>query len=123
MAAPEHTSSATILVVADDPDVRELAVQFLTGMGIPVLEAASGAEALTLLASHPEIGVLFSDVCLPGMNGAELAARARRRWPELRIVMTSAYVAGIMVRDVEFLPKPYRMHELVRKLVGMLKIE
>jgi two-component SAPR family response regulator len=53
---------------------------------------------------------------MPGMSGVELAREARRRRPGLRVVLTSAYVGGATIRDVDFLPKPYRMGDLGRTL-------
>jgi CheY-like chemotaxis protein len=112
-----------VLVVDDDADVREIAAQFLIGMGVRVFEAESGTQALARLERHPEIGVLFSDVRMAGgMNGVELASEARRRRPDLQIIMTSGYVGGVLLRDVDFLPKPYRLRDLARKIVGSLTI-
>jgi CheY-like chemotaxis protein len=115
--ADEMTSASRhVLVVEDDDDVRALAVELFEELGFVVHAAASGPEALTLLAAQPKIGVLFSDVRMPGMNGMELAHEALKRAPDLRVVLTSAYVGGTTVADVDFLPKPYRMNDLARTL-------
>lgn len=67
----------TILVVEDDPDVRMLLTHALTELGYQVLEAGDGPAALLILANHPEISLLFTDVGLPfGMNRRQLAERA-----------------------------------------------
>ena len=106
----------TVLVVDDDEDVRDLAVSFLEALGLIALQAADAPEALRLLAEHPEVRVLFSDVRMPGMNGVELATEARRRWPHLSVVLTSGYVGGATVQDVEFVPKPYRVSDVEKAI-------
>jgi len=104
----------TVLVVDDEAEVRDYAAAVFEELGLAVLRAASGEEALAILERHPEIRVLFSDVRMPGMSGAELAARAQERWPGLRVVLTSGYVGGVAIEDVEFLPKPYRPRDIER---------
>ncbi|HEY0525503.1 MAG TPA: response regulator [Stellaceae bacterium] len=117
------SSRAAVLVVDDDADVREVAVKFLTAIGITVFDAETGAGALAPLDRHPEIGVLFSDVRMAGgMNGIELAAEARQRRPDLQIVMTSGHVGGAVIHDLEFLPKPYHLRDLAWKIIAKLKI-
>src|SRR5689334_14898095 len=58
-------SAKTILVVDDDPDVRELSVLFLGEFGYNVVEAGDGEEGLALLREHPEIDLLFTDIVMP----------------------------------------------------------
>jgi two-component system, response regulator PdtaR len=111
---------ATVLVVDDEEEVREYAAAVFEDLGLAVYRAASGEEALAILERHPEIRVLFSDVRMPGIGGAELAARAHRRWPDLRVVLTSGYVGGVAIEDVEFLPKPYRPRDIRRTVLAGL---
>jgi CheY-like chemotaxis protein len=106
----------TVLVVDDDDDVRELAVSMFEMLGVIPLAAADGPEALRILAAHPEVRVLFSDVRMPGMNGVELAAEAQRRWPHLRVVLTSGYVGGVTIRDAQFVRKPYQMSDVEKAI-------
>jgi CheY-like chemotaxis protein len=106
--------------VDDDEDVRDLAASFLETLDVDVLTAADGPEALRTLAEHSEIRVLFSDVRMPGMNGVELANEARRRWPHLNVVLTSGYVGGVAVRDVEFVHKPYRVSDIEQAICHKL---
>jgi DNA-binding NtrC family response regulator len=121
---PVSSSRAAVLVVDDDADVREVAVEFLTAIGITVFDAETGAGALALLDRHPEIGVLFSDVRMAGgMNGVELATEARHRRPDLQVVMTSGHVGGGgVIPDLEFLPKPYHLRDLARKIIAKLTV-
>jgi signal transduction histidine kinase/CheY-like chemotaxis protein len=84
--------SETVLVVEDEPDVRELACEFLRVSGYSVLEACNGLEALELLARHSErIHVVLSDMVMPKMGGAELADRLRTVRPDTKIVLMSGY--------------------------------
>jgi CheY-like chemotaxis protein len=112
----------SVLVVDDDDEVRTVTAEALRSVHLTVLEAGNGDEALQILADHAEIGVLFCDVLMPGMNGAAVAAEARRRWPELQIVLTSAYVGGVLMRDVAFLPKPYAPREVIKAVAARVKI-
>jgi PAS domain S-box-containing protein len=110
---------ATILVVEDDPDVRQIVVQTLSDLGCNIIEAKDGKTAFSALARHPEIDVLFTDVVLPeGLSGPDIASEARSMMPELKIVFTSGYPDG-EINDLGyddenpwFIRKPYRRSEL-----------
>ncbi len=110
----------TILVVDDDPQVRDLAVVMLEDTGFTVLEASSGEEALDVLATHPEIRLLFTDVRMPGMDGMELADRATGLHPGLKVVLTTGYVARRLPADVPVVPKPYRIDKMVNTVKASL---
>jgi CheY-like chemotaxis protein len=92
-----------------------------------VLEAGNGAEALSVLAEHPDIALLFTDVGLPGgMNGRVLAEEARARRPALKVLFATGYAKnaivhnGVLDSGVELLEKPYTVEALARKLQNML---
>lgn len=105
--------SLAVLVVEDVPQVRATASRILADMGCEVFDSYNGRGALRLLESHPEIEVLFADVRMPGMDGFELAAAARRMRPDLRIVLTSGYVGRDEVPDdLGFVAKPWRAEEV-----------
>jgi CheY-like chemotaxis protein len=101
----------SILVVDDDVDVREVIAETLVGFGYGVLQAASGEEALPVLAEREDIRILITDVRMPGMSGFELAARARRMTVGLKVIITSGYFLPQPIAE-RFLKKPFRMHEL-----------
>jgi PAS domain S-box-containing protein len=109
-----------ILVVEDDPLVRQQATRLLTGLGYKTAEAAGPAEALTMIDSGTEFDLVFTDVVMPGMNGWQLAEQVRRRQPDARIVFTSGYTENTLVDEgripngVLLLSKPYRKQELAR---------
>ncbi|HXR85720.1 MAG TPA: ATP-binding protein [Stellaceae bacterium] len=111
---------ATILVVEDEADVREVVAAELTNFGYRVLTAVDGREALEMLESESDIDLLFSDVVMPhGMNGDDLAREARRRRPELKVLLTSGYPPAELrdrqsLGEFRVLQKPYRVEDLLR---------
>jgi CheY-like chemotaxis protein len=109
---PTTVTGVAVLVVDDDPRVRAMAVDMFTSLGLRVLDAYNGFDALRLLAARPEIMLLFTDVRMPGMTGADLAAEARRMRPDLAVVLTSGYLDATPLDGLPFLRKPYRMTDL-----------
>ena len=79
-----------VLIVDDDALTRSLTVHLLKRSGVAAVEAASGRDALRLLAREPRIHTLVTDVLMPDMDGLELTQAARRMRPNLRIVAMSA---------------------------------
>src|SRR5688572_1761791 len=85
-------ASAVILVVDDDPGVREVAARVLRRAGYQVLQAAEGDEALEVARTHAgPLHLLLTDVVMPGMNGRELGQRMSEERPETRLLYMSAY--------------------------------
>jgi two-component system, cell cycle sensor histidine kinase and response regulator CckA len=115
----------TILVVEDEPALRELVVEILEWHGYHVLSAASGAQALEIWkAQRDKVSLLVTDMVMPGMTGRELALRLQGANPSLRVIYTSGYSPGMAGKDLallegfNFLPKPYpptKLTELVRE--------
>jgi signal transduction histidine kinase len=92
---PPRGHNELVLVVEDEPDVRDNAVQMLRELGYSALVAASGNAALALLTKEPGIQLLFSDIGLPGgMTGRQLAAETAKLRPELPILLTTGYAQG-----------------------------
>jgi PAS domain S-box-containing protein len=115
-----------VLVVEDNDDVRELAVSVLGLAGYTVLSAASGEQALALLEDGAEVGLLFTDVIMPGgMNGLELIDKARRLRPGLPVLVTTGYMDDLPERgrstDLKILPKPYRHETLLEQVQAAFK--
>ncbi|MDB5408613.1 MAG: histidine kinase/response regulator [Rhodospirillales bacterium] len=115
-------AGTTVLTVDDDDDVRMLVADILGDAGFRVLTAASGEAALGLLQGDEAIDVLFTDVVMPGLSGMELARRAKRLRPTLRILVASGYWPHIVsgLRADERLSKPYDAPVLVSSLRRLL---
>ncbi len=116
----------TVLLVEDDPAVRRIGVRILAEHDYRVLEAAGGAEALQVAASHGgPIHLLLTDVVMPQMGGAELAQRLLEQRPDLRVLYTSGYTDDAVVHDksnarIAFLGKPYVVETLLEKVRSLL---
>ncbi len=124
---PLHGGTETILLVEDDPKVREVAVRALRDRGYRVLEAATGTEALRAAESTGDpINLLLTDVVMPHMSGRELAERVRALRPRIRVLYTSGYGEYASVhhpepgRSVALLPKPFDPASLARKVRDVL---
>jgi CheY-like chemotaxis protein len=105
-------SVVRVLVVEDNPLVRADATEAFQTLGAQVFEAYRAEQALDVLARHPEIDLVFSDVHLPGDDGVVLAGEIREKHPTVRVVLTSGY--GLPKADLEFIPKPWRDRDLAR---------
>jgi hypothetical protein len=116
--------SETVLLIEDEPAVREFAVAVLRTHGYRVLQACSGVEALEVWKWHgPRIRLLFSDMVLPdGLSGAELAERLRRDSPALKVVLTSGYTPETLEHGLKppagavFIHKPYKPRVLAQAI-------
>ena len=120
--------SELVLVVEDDPDVRDYTVEMVGDLGYSVLSASDGASALRLLDSNREISLLFTDVGLPGgMNGRQLAEQALRRQPRLKVLYTTGYARNAIVHQgrldsgVEVIFKPFTYSDLATKIRRVLE--
>ncbi len=115
-----------ILVVEDEQRVRHFAVDALRELGYTAISAATPAEALVALDEQPEITMLFTDIVMPEMNGRELADAARAKRDDLKILFTTGYTRNAVVHNgmidigIAFLPKPYSMGDLARKIRDVL---
>jgi len=117
----------TILLVEDNDPVREFAKLQLTSLGYLVLEAANGSTALAMLKEHREVNLLFTDIVMPGgLNGRELARKACRINPTLKVLYCSGYAEnatvhqGLLEKDMQLLNKPYTRLDLAKKIRGVL---
>ena len=89
---PVFGGGRTILVVEDDPDVRQVAVATLRTLGFEVREAETGDEAAAMLRRGDAVSLLLSDITMPGsMTGVDLAHFVRRERPEIDVLLTSGY--------------------------------
>jgi CheY-like chemotaxis protein len=120
--------SATILVVEDEPGVREIAVAILRNLGYRVLQAPNGDEGLRVFgANAADIDMLLTDVVLPGkVRGRELAERITAIRPEVKVLFMSGYTENSIVhhgrldKGVHLLGKPFKREQLARKVAEVL---
>jgi PAS domain S-box-containing protein len=119
----QDNKAGTVLIVDDDEQVLNVAIEMFDSLGYDVLTANDATEALDILMRDRRIDVLFSDVVMPrGMNGIELAREARTLRPEIKIVLASGYPMAAMEKsaltlgDTAFVAKPYRWSEVVERL-------
>jgi len=115
---PQGSDDVTILVVEDEESVRQFVTHALGDLGFRTLSADNGHVALALLKQHKEIGVLFTDVVMPEMNGPQLADEARKLRPDLRVLFTTGYaretagLGGIISPNIRVLGKPFTYEQL-----------
>jgi CheY-like chemotaxis protein len=117
----------TILLVEDDEQIRAIASLILDSSGYSVLTAANGHEALKLYKTQRDtIALLVTDVIMPGMSGRQLSDRLLSLQPNLKVLFVSGYTDaeigphGVLEPEIAFLPKPYTLDDLVRKVREVL---
>jgi PAS domain S-box-containing protein len=122
-----RTGSETILLVEDEPDLRELTRTVLAAKGYAVMEARNAEEAESLAESAgTKIHLLLTDVIMPGMSGRELAKRILARHAAVRVLYMSGYTynviaqGGTLERGVAFLQKPFAPSALIEKVREVL---
>lgn len=115
-------AGARILLVDDDSAVREVTAEALRELGYEVLEAGSGGAALDLLEGL-NIDLLIIDLAMPGMSGAELAARVRANWPDLPTLFVTGFADRSILANVSeahIVGKPFAPGELAAKAQSAL---
>jgi two-component system cell cycle sensor histidine kinase/response regulator CckA len=112
----------TILLVEDEPAVRQLFAQALARAGYSVHEARNGQEAMKLFEQHgDEIDLLLTDIRMPYMGGAELAHHLRGRRRTLKLLCISGYPGNLDSElAADFLAKPFSRDDLLRKVREVL---
>lgn len=114
------SAKCTILLVEDEPFVRDATSQILQKAGFQVICAANAQEALAAYdQTHENIDVLITDLVLPGRSGLELVQDLRRRSSATEVLLTSGYgEAAGQCEDwgTHFLPKPYSRQSLLEKI-------
>lgn len=116
---------STILIVEDDPLLRADTMTTLEDAGLHVVERADADEALGfLLENSTDIAAVFTDINMPGhSDGVHLAEVISRHWPHIGVVVTSG--AERPARDlpprVHFIPKPWRLEQIVAAMQGLVE--
>ena len=100
-----------VLVVEADPFLRLAAMGLVEDAGLSGYAAAHSAKALTILTSHSDIGIMFTNIAMPGsIDGLELAQIVYRRWPHISIIVASGasnVAANRLPTNSTFIAKPY----------------
>jgi len=125
MAQFAPLNPATILVVENEAMIRLELVDWLSDLGLVVLEANDADEAIAVLDAHPEIELMMTDIRMPGsMDGARLAHHVRGRWPPVKIIVASGLVDTLLCdlpKGSVFVPKPFELEglrETLSRLAG-----
>jgi CheY-like chemotaxis protein len=120
-------SGKTVLVVDDQAQIRKLVRRTLEPLGIVILEAANGSEALAARSQHQgELSLVILDFIMPGLTGLDLAAQLNREAPSLKILYMSSAIESIVMESLLrqnpdlVLPKPFTVDELARRVVSLL---
>jgi len=125
-AVPALGGEETVLVVDDQPEVRQFAVAVLKAYGYRVIPAENEGEAL-LLCERERIDLLLTDVVMPNVSGRELAWRLETLQPGIKVLFMSGYAGdvierhGVLKEGAEFIQKPFSAEDLawkVRALMG-----
>jgi CheY-like chemotaxis protein len=116
-----------VLLVEDEPLVREFEIDVLQDAGFRVLEARTADEAFDMLRGRPDVRIVFTDVDMPGsLNGFEFSRLVHQGWPEVAILVSSGKMApndGDLPEGAAFIAKPYRPDELVEQLHKLVREE
>jgi PAS domain S-box-containing protein len=130
VGASTRGAGETILVTEDDAGVRGYVVEALRELNYAVMEADDATAALAIIAQADlRIDLLLTDVVMPGMNGRELADRARRVMPNIRVLFMTGYSQDAIVHqgrldpDIELLEKPFRSEGLAIRVRALLDAE
>ena len=112
----------TILLVEDEPAVRQLFAQALMRAGYRVFEARNGQEAMKVFDQHGDkVDLLLTDMRMPYMGGAELARHLRARRKTLKLLCVSGYPGGADTQlTSDFLAKPFSRDDLLAKVREVL---
>ena len=127
--APVQGSGAArlVLVVDDEPGVRDLVCRTLRDSGYRTVEAAHGGEALEIIEGPEPIDLIVTDVVMPGMDGRELGRRLSQSRPTLPILYMSAYDVNDIFRrgsprtSAPFLQKPFPPDHLISSVEQLLQ--
>ncbi|MBN1901009.1 response regulator [Candidatus Sumerlaeota bacterium] len=119
--------SPLILVVEDDPSMRDLLRMILEKNEYRVLESEDGEQALSLVQERPEIRLVISDIKIPGKDGMNLLSEVVASYPGVKVILITAfgeveqYLEAMNVGAFEYLNKPFRNQQLLDLVKSALK--
>ncbi|MBP0444875.1 PAS domain S-box protein [Roseomonas sp. SSH11] len=121
------TQGEVVLVVEDEPAVRDLVVEVLSELGYRAIQASDGPSGLRILESRQRIDLLVTDVGLPGLNGRQLADAARIHRPGLKVLFMTGYAenaainGGFLEPGMELVTKPFAIDRLAQRIRAMIE--
>lgn len=116
---PELRPTATVLVVDDEPAIREIVATLLEDEGYRVRHAKDGLEALAAIDGD-RIDLVVSDVVMPRLDGASLVRKLRHRGYLVPVVLMSSVYAEVDLPGVRFVAKPFEIDRLLRTIASAL---
>ncbi|HDD44886.1 MAG TPA: response regulator, partial [Candidatus Desulfofervidus auxilii] len=120
---------ATILVVEDEEEIRNLLREMLEHLGYEVIIAETGMKALRLFDKYKDkINLIITDVVMPQISGKELVEKIKKEYPEIKVLYMSGYPEnviahyGVLEEDINFISKPFTLMELTKKLKKIFNV-
>jgi CheY-like chemotaxis protein len=121
---PSGKGGATVVLVDDNDDVREVTALLLSKLGYNVIGAESGAKALSLLETGTTADLLIADFSMPDMSGIELSEKVRSGWPAVKVLFVTGYadIPGFQdqLSGETVVKKPFTIKQLESALAGAL---
>ncbi|MDB5102887.1 MAG: multi-sensor hybrid histidine kinase [Fibrobacteres bacterium] len=119
----KENGKPTLLVVDDEPNVRELVSLLLRNAGYTVYQADGGEEAIAMVADPDfKVDILLTDIIMPGMNGRELADRICALNPRIKVLFVSGYSANVLAsralcpEGADYIRKPFGAEMLLDRV-------
>ena len=125
--AAEVASTARVLLVEDEPSLREVLTQFMEAAGMHVLSASGGREALAKIDTGESIDVLLTDLVMPEMDGRTLAQIARVKCPKLHVIYMSGHTDDtlmqkeLLTEGLGYLQKPFSRSDLMKTIDATMR--
>ena len=126
-AALTAAAGESVLVIEDEPVVRDLIVEVLYDLGYRVLQARDGPEGLSVLRASERVDLLVTDVGLPGMNGRQVADAARVTRPDLKVLFITGYAENTVMAEgyldtgMAMMTKPFDTAALMARIRDMIE--
>jgi two-component system NtrC family sensor kinase len=123
---PRRFSISKVLLVEDNAEVATVATDYLSELDLEVVHASSAEAAIPLLSHDSHIGLVLSDIVMPGMTGLDLARHIRQQHPDLPIILATGYSdkADLAIADgFPLIKKPYSIDTLVAQMVRIIPTE
>jgi CheY-like chemotaxis protein len=124
--ADRNRKNLTVLIVDDEPGVREFAIEALMELGYDVLDAENGDQALQIVERGAQPDILLTDVVMPGKSGRVLADIAKAKLPGLRVVYMTGYTQNAIVHNgtldpgIHLMVKPFTLDQLGHELEAIM---